>query len=55
MKLIFDGKEITLKELKEVAESLQVCTCDGGSFEELVVEEITDDTLYLTVCGYSTF
>lgn len=55
MKLIFEGKEITLKELKEIEANLKICPPDGGSFEVIVVDEITEDAIYFEVDGYSTF
>ena len=55
MKLIFNGKEITLKELKEIQANLKICPVDGGDFEEIVVDEITDDAICFEVYGYSTF
>lgn len=55
MKLIFDGKEITLKELKEIEANLLMCPADGGTYEEIVVDEITDDAICFAVYGFSTF
>ena len=55
MKLILEGKEITLQELKEIIANLKICPADGGDFEIIAIDEITEDAIHFEICGYSTF
>ena len=55
MKLVFDGKEITLAELKEIEANLDCGPADGGDYELLYVEDIVGDEIHLVIGGYSAF
>ena len=55
MKLIFDGREITLEELKCIEANLDPGPADGGDYELLVVDEIVDDEIRLSIGVFSAF
>lgn len=55
MKLIFDGREITLAELKEIEASLDCGPSDGGDCDWLVVDDIIGDEVHFTIMVVSSF
>lgn len=55
MKLIFDGNEITLEELKEIEVNLDCGPADGGDYELLVIDDIVGDEIHLSIGVFSTF
>jgi hypothetical protein len=55
MKIVFDGREITLEELKEIEANLDCGPADGGDYEQLVVDDIVDDEIHLSIGVFSSF
>lgn len=55
MKLIFDGKEITFEELKEIETNLDCGPADGGDYELLVIDDIVGDEILLSVGVFPAF
>ena len=55
MKLIFDGKEITLEDLKEIEANLDCGPADGGDYEQLVVDDIIGDEIHFIIEVVSAF
>lgn len=55
MKLVFDGKEVTLEALKEIEANLDCGPADGGDYELLVVEDIVGDEIHFTIGVFSSF
>ncbi len=55
MKLIFDDREITLEELKEIEANLDCGPADGGYYELLIVEDIIGNEIHLSIGLFSTF
>lgn len=55
MRLIFDGKEITLAELKEIEANLDCGPADGGDYELIVVDDIIGDEIHLSIGVFSSF
>ena len=55
MKLIFDGREITLEELKEIEANLDCGPADGGDYELIVVDDIIGDEIHLSIGVFSSF
>ena len=55
MKLIFDGREITLEELKRIEANLDPGPAYGGDYELLVVDDIVDDEIHLLIGVFSSF
>ena len=46
MKIIFDGNEIALEELKRIEANLDCGPADGGDYELLVIDNIVDDEIH---------
>lgn len=55
MKLVFDGREITLEELKEIEANLDCGPVDGGDYELIVVDDIVGDEIHLSIGVFSSF
>lgn len=55
MKLIFDGNEISLEELKRIEANLDHGPADGGDYELLVVDDIIGDEIHLIIGVFSAF
>lgn len=55
MKLYLDEKEVTIKELKEAWNNLDSGPADGGDFEEIILDRVTDEELYFTTCVFNSF
>lgn len=55
MKLIFDGKEITFEALKSVEANLDCGSADGGDYELLIIDNIVDDEIHLSIGVFSAF
>ena len=55
MRFIFDGSEITFEELKRIEANLDCGPADGGDYELLVVDEIVDDEIHLSIGVFSAF
>ena len=55
MKLIFDDREITLEELKEIEANLDCGPADGGDYELIVIDDIIGDEIHLSIGVFSSF
>ena len=55
MKFVFDGREITFEELKRIEANLDCGPPDGGDYELLVVNDIVDDEIHLSIGVFSAF
>ena len=55
MKYFIDDEEVDIKTLKKVYDNLEICPFDGGEYENLVVNQVTDDEIHFTVIRQTTF
>ena len=56
MKILLDGNEITVEELKQALNNLDCGEFDGGTFEVITLDHISvDGDMYFETERYSTF
>ena len=55
MKLIFDDREITLEELKNIEANLDCGPAEGGDYELIIVDDIIGDEIHLSVGVFPAF
>ena len=56
MKMLWDGNEITVEELKQVLNNLDCGEFDGGTFEVITLDHISaEGDMYFETERYSTF
>ena len=56
MKLFLDNKEVTVAELKEANNNLELCDNDGGDYQTIELLDVDDEgNLHFETQWHSTF
>lgn len=55
MRFVYNDREISIEEVKILLQDLEVCPHDGGTYEYLEIDDVEEDTIYLSIGSASTF
>ena len=55
MRFVYNDREISIEEVKILLQDLEACPPDGGTYEYLEIDDVEEDTIYLSIGSASTF